>query len=326
MPDPECGAGMRRRSFISLLGGAASVAVICRAWAAPPASIADGTPIGRGKLLVVSEDASGRIVALDLSSYLAANPTDPGDVIVVGSYCGTRILAPMFSRGVKAVIATDAGIGKDEAGISGLKHGEMIGVPVAAIVTMSAETSNGRSTLLGEISRANAQARALGVKPGMAAYEAAALLAKAAAGKPIPTSLGAEETPIVVEDTPKGRIWTSGGTTAFHDKIPNDVFCSGSNSSRVFSDGALRIAAKGGIANDAGIAKNNTAVEGVMLLGERGVPAASVATLSARLGEGSSTWSDGIVSVVNTPAAALGVKVGMTAKEAARLMLVARAR
>jgi hypothetical protein len=31
-------------------------------------------------------------------------------VIVVGSYCGTRILAPMFTRGVKAVIATDAGI------------------------------------------------------------------------------------------------------------------------------------------------------------------------------------------------------------------------
>ena len=326
MPDHECRAGMRRRSFISLLGGSASAAVICRAWAAPPASIADGMPIGRGKLLVVSEDLSGRIVAVDSSSYLAANPTAPGDVIAVGSYCGTRILAPMFSRGVKAVIATDAGIGKDEAGISGLKHGEMIGVPVAAIVTMSAEASNGRSTLLGEISRANAQARALGVKPGMAAYEAAALLAKAAAGKPIPTSLGAEETPIVVEDTPKGRIWTSGGTTAFHDKIPNDVFCSGSNSSRVFSDGALRIAAKGGIANDAGIAKNNTAVEGVMLLGERGLPAASVATLSARLGEGSSTWSDGIVSVVNTPAAARGVRAGMTAKEAARLMLVAGAR
>ena len=32
--------------------------------------IADGTPIGRGKLLVVHEDASGRIVALDSSSYL----------------------------------------------------------------------------------------------------------------------------------------------------------------------------------------------------------------------------------------------------------------
>jgi hypothetical protein len=308
-----------RRAIVA--GGLASFASLRRAAAAPPAAIADGTPIGRGKLLVVHEDALGRIVALDSSSYLPAHPTGLADVIVVGSYCGTRILAPMFSRGVKAVIATDAGIGKDEAGISGLKHGETIGVPVAAIVTMSAETSNGRSTLLGAISRANAPARALGVVPGMIAYEAAARLAKAPAGRPIPTPLGTEEAAIVVEETGKGRIWVSGGTTAIKEKIPNDVFCSGSNSSRVFFDGALRIAAKGGIANDAGIAKNNTAVEGVMLLGERGVPAASVSTLSARLGEGLSTWNDGVISVVNAPAAARGIKVGMSAKEAARLML-----
>ena len=125
----------------------------------------------------------------------------------------------------------------------------------------------------------------------------------------------------MVEETPNGRIWATPGTTAIQEKIPNDVFCSGANSSRVLSDGALRMGAKGAIANDAGIAKNNTAVEGVMLLGERGVPAASVSTLSARLGEGLSTWNDGIISVVNAPAAARGVKIGMTCKEAARLML-----
>ena len=312
---------MKRREFVTLVGGMASFAFIGRASAAPPPAIEDGTPIGRGKLLVVHEDNTGRIVALDSSSYLSAHPTGPGDVIVVGSYCGTRIVAPMFSRGVKAIIATDAGIGKDDAGISGLKQGEAIGVPVAAIVTMSAETSNGRSTLLGVISRANAQARALGVVPGMPAYEAAALLARAPHGKPVPTSAGDEEMPVVVEDTPHGRIWTAGGSTAFHDKIPNDVFCSGSNASRVFSDGALRIGAKGGIANDAGIAKNNSAVEGVMLLAEKGVPAASVSTMSARLAEGLSTWNDGVISVMNEIAARRGVKVGMTAKDAARLML-----
>jgi hypothetical protein len=310
---------IRRRLFLA--GGLAAFALIRRASALPPATIADGTPIGREKMLVVHQDASGRIVALDSSSYLDPHPTGPTDVLVVGSYCGTRILAPMFTRGVKAVIATDAGIGKDDAGISGLKHAETIGVPVATIAAMSAETSNGRSTLLGEISRVNAQARALGVAPGMVAYEAAALLAKAPPGKSIPTPLGAEETPLVVEETPKGRIWATPGSTAIKEKIPNDVFCSGANSSRVMSDGALRMGAKGAIANDAGIAKNNSAVEGVKLLEERGVPAASVATMSARLAEGLSTWNDGIISVVNAPAAARGVKIGMTAKAAARLML-----
>jgi hypothetical protein len=310
---------IRRRIFLA--GGMASFAFTRKALAAPPATIADGSTIGRGKMLVVVEDAQGRIVAFDSSSYLDPHPTGGNDVVVVGSYCGTRVLAPIFTRGVKAVIATDAGIGKDDAGISGLKHGEEIGVPVAAIVTMSAETSNGRSTLLGEISRANAPARALGVFPGQIAYEAAARLALAPAGKPIPTPLGVEEAPVVVEETPKGRIWATPGTTSIKEQIPNDVFCSGANSSRVFSDGALRMAAKGAIANDAGIAKNNTAVEGLTLLGERGIPAASVATMSARLAEGLSTWNDGIISVVNRIAAARGVKVGMTAKEAARLML-----
>ena len=310
---------IRRRTFVA--GSLASVAVIRCASATPPAAIADGTPIGRGQLLVVHEDAAGRIVALDSSSYLELHPTGPTDVIVVGSYCGTRILAPMFTRGIKAVIATDAGIGKDDAGISGLKHGETIGVPVATIAVMSADTSNGRSTLLGEISRANAQARALGIAPGMVAYEAAERLAKAPAGKPIPTPLGSEEAAVVVEQTVRGRIWATPGTTAIKEQIPNDVICSGANSSRVFSDGVLRMAAKGAIANDAGIAKNNSAVEGVKLLGERGIPAAAAATMSARLGEGLSTWNDGVVSAFNPVAAARGVKAGMPVKEAARLML-----
>jgi hypothetical protein len=314
------GLWLPRRTFLA--GGVASFAFIRGGSATPPATIASGQTIGRGQMLVVHEDESGRIVAFDSSSYLGAHKTHPNDVIVVGSYCGTRILAPMFIRGVKAVIATDAGIGKDNAGISGLLHAETIGVPVATIAAMSAETSNGRETLLlGTISRANAQARALGVEIGMIAYEAAARLAKAPMGKSTPTSLGAEEAAIVVDQVGKGRVWATPGTTAITDKIPGDVVCSGANSSRVSSDGILRMGAKGSIANDAGIARNNTAVEGVALLEEKGVPSAAVATMSARLGEGLSTWNDGVISVVNAPAAKLGVKVGMTAKEAARLML-----
>jgi hypothetical protein len=197
-------------------------------------------------------------------------------------------------------------------------------VPVASVDVLSAETSNGRSTLLGKISRANTQARALGVFPGQIAWEAAAMLAKAPAGHSIPTPLGVEDAPVVVETTPFGRIWATPGSTSIREKIPNDIFCSGANSSRVFSDGALRMAAKGAIANDAGVAMNKSAVEGVFLLAAQGVPAASVSTMSARLGEGLSTWNDGVISVVNDFAAKLGVKVGMTAQDAARAMLKRR--
>ena len=79
----------------------------------------------------------------------------------------------------------------------------------------------------------------------------------------------------MVEETPKGKIWATPGTTAIRDKIPNDVVCSGANSSRVFAEGCLKITPRGAIANDAGIGKNESAIIGVRLLGERfyGTPA-----------------------------------------------------
>jgi hypothetical protein len=125
----------------------------------------------------------------------------------------------------------------------------------------------------------------------------------------------------MVETTPKDRVWVVGGTTAIKQKIPNDIVCSGSNSSRVMSDGVQRTEAAGAIANDAGIGRNNSAVEGLFLLAQRGISAASVSTMSARIGEGSSTWNDGTISIANEIAAKLGVKPGMSAKDAARLML-----
>jgi len=286
-----------------------------------PGAIISGEVIGRDKMLTVVDGPEGRILAFDSSTYLENHATQTNDIVVIGSYCGTRVLAPIFTRGVKGIIATDAGIGKDEAGVSGLKHGETIGVPVASIGVMSAETSNGRQTLLGRISRANSQAQALGVFIGQNAWEAALLLTKAPQGKSIPTSPGVEEAPVVVEQTSNGRIWATPGSTAIKENISLDVFCSGANSSRVMSDGALRMNAKGAIANDAGIARNNSAVEGVFILGEKGVPAASVSTLSARLGEGLSTWDHGIISVANETALRLGVKIGMSAQEAARIMV-----
>ena len=90
---------IRRRTFVA--GSLASIAVVRHASATPPAVIADGTPIGRGKLLVVHEDASGRIVAFDSSSYLGTYPTGPTNVIVVGPIAARgfwRRCSPAASR------------------------------------------------------------------------------------------------------------------------------------------------------------------------------------------------------------------------------------
>ena len=51
------------------------------------------------------------------------------------------------------------------------------------------------------------------------------------------------------------------------------------------------------------------------------MPAAAVAAMSARIGNGLSTYREGIISAVNEPARAKGINVGMTAKDALRLMI-----
>ena len=56
-------------------------------------------------------------------------------------------------------------------------------------------------------------------------------------------------------------------------------------------------------------------------LNDKGIAAAAVDTMSAKIGDPLSTYHDGMISGVNQIAKSKGVSIGMSAKEAARLML-----
>jgi hypothetical protein len=311
-----------RREF--LIGGASLLTLAQPLFAEVPAVPADSDAIGQGKMLVVAETSQGRVLAFDSSArnYPLEQATTR-DVVIVGSYCGTSIMGRLFSLGVRGFVALDAGIGKDGAGITALETGDELGVPVVAIAAMSAEAANGRSAAMGEISCINEHAAALGIKPGMPAYEAAGrVLGNAPVGRPVPMKTSIDEKPQVVEATAKGKIWVSTSSFVFKDKkMSNDVVCIGANSGRVLMESLVEFMPRGAISNDAGIGKNNSCVEGVLMAVTLGIAAASVSTMSARIGEGMSTWRDGVISVTNSIADDRGVRVGMTAKEAARLML-----
>jgi hypothetical protein len=313
---------LHRRAFVT--GGVAGLAALADSTrpsaAAMPATLAEPVAIGRGKLLVIEEGPLGRIVAVDSATY-ATKELKPTDVFLAGSYCATAAQGPPFGRGVKAIIALDAGIGKDEAGITALATGEQHGVPVASVATLSAEVANGRSVAWGTISRANAPARALGVAPGQLAYDAAVRMLNAPLGKPIEVAATWDEHPHVVEEYPRGKIWASTSSFVFKRKMPTDVICIAANSGRVFAESLIEIGPRGGIANDSGMGKNNSGIAGLKILAEAGIAACSVAAMSARIGDGMSTWNDGVISAANAIAMERGVKVGITAKEAARLML-----
>jgi hypothetical protein len=314
--------GVGRRGF--LIGGVSALTLSRPVFAAAPTALATGDVIGQHKMLVVSETSQGRVLAFDSSARdYPMDKATTRDVVIVGSYCGTSIMGRLFSLGVRGFVALDAGIGKDGAGITALQTGDELGVPVAAIAALSAEAANGRSAAMGLISRANKHAAALGIKPGMPAYDAAGrILANAPVGKPTPMKTSVDEKPQIVEETAKGKIWVSTSSFVFKDKkMSNDVVCIGANSGRVLMESLVEFMPRGAISNDAGLGKNNSCVEGVRLAVTLGIAAASVSTMSARIGDGMSTWQDGVISFTNRIADDRGVRVGMTAKEAARRML-----
>jgi hypothetical protein len=82
---------------------------------------------------------------------------------------------------------------------------------------------------------------------------------------------------------------------------------------------AAYLAAKLGVAaaifNDAGIGRDGAGIAGVDYLAELGIPAAAIGNLTARIGDARSTYEDGILSRINSRAAALGAAPGISARE-----------
>ncbi|MEI8147251.1 MAG: hypothetical protein WCH83_17510, partial [Alphaproteobacteria bacterium] len=110
-----------------------------------------------------------------------------GAVVIAGSHAGIYAAYLAAKAGLAAVILSDAGIGKDRAGIGGLAYLDRLGMPAAAIDAMSARIGDGADMAArGIISHVNARAAALGVNAGQTAMSAAELLA-AAPLTPCPT-------------------------------------------------------------------------------------------------------------------------------------------
>lgn len=68
--------------------------------------------------------------------------------------------------------------------------------------------------------------------------------------------------------------------------------------------------------HDAGIGRERAGVAGLEWLAARGVPAGAIGHRTARIGDGADMLARGRLSVVNGPAARLGLAVGMAAAEA----------
>lgn len=248
------------------------------------------------------------VLAADSVTELGAEHR--GAVVVAGSH-GGRIAASYASQGgVHAAIFNDAGIGKDQAGITGLAALEAIGMAAAAVSHQTARIGDGAHTLEnGVVSRVNALAAACGVRAGMKAREAAELLRKA----PAPRS--------ALEKPGEGRaevhpgIWALDSVGLARPEHAGKILIFGSHGAlhggRVAS--AIPVTARAAAFHDAGAKRED--LTRLPVLEARAIPAVTVATMSARIGDARSMWETGTISFANALAEKLGARPGRSLAE-----------
>jgi hypothetical protein len=271
--------------------------------------------------LLVDAGTRGRIfVGNSLTSYDEGDFT--GDVLLGASFAGAPTGAIPLRRGAKGWIAHEAGPGKDEAGVAGLPLSDRFGVPAAAIATMEAALSDGRSLLTGRVSRMNAAATAIGVRAGMSGEAAAyVMLESDVVGAPRDLAGLVDEATVVVKKGSHGSIYACWSFSRVQNVTSNDVFCVASHGAKLMALYALRIRPKGLICNDAGRGLHDRGIEGLSMLDPHRIAAATVSADSARIGDPLSTYQDGVLSALNDTAKVIGLRAGMPAREAADLML-----
>lgn len=269
---------------------------------------------------VAVERDGRRVMTMDSARYVDASNRER-DVVVPASYLGVlpaRLMAPHRPRGV---IGHDGCIGKDAAGIQGLYYLEALGIPAAAADGKTAELGNGEDLYgAGVVSRLNILAEQCGVRRGMSVVEAADLLLD---NDPTDVSPGTKVRREVVETSPTGRevVVTDSIIFARPEDRDRNVLVTAGHTGTSGASFLLEFRPWGFICSDGGGAKNDSGIAGLAIVEEHGLAGASVSGQSAALGDAVSSYEDGVIAACNAPARRRGVQVGMSAREAAHLLL-----
>lgn len=266
----------------------------------------------------------GSILVFDsatyVENYMVDAPEESGAVVVNASYAGVLCARMVMSAKPRAVIGLDCGIGKDGAGIAGLWYFEALEVPAAAVDVMTAEMGNGADLYAnGVISRVNDAAQMLGIEPGMLARDAAqAFLSGALRVR----EFDATRRRVVFEGA-EGRniVCTDSIAYALPEDKDRNVLCTAGHTGRSVIGYFREFRPWAFICSDGGVGKNNSGLSALEAVEPDGIPGAAVDANTARMGDGQSTYFDGVISAVNSLAYAKGVRRGQTAKEAAMLLL-----
>jgi hypothetical protein len=245
-----------------------------------------------------------------------------GRLVACGSHGGIfagRLAAHLQVRGI---VFNDAGVGRDQAGISGLAVLAAYGIPAAAVSHGDAEIGRGRSTLAASVLHVNEPAALIGCRPGQPTGDVLAQMSSApgtTANAPRPDQARRQVADggvrlCVLDSASQVRADDAGAVlvTGSHGGLP------GGSPAR-----ALKVDARAAIFNDAHGGRNGAGWSRLLPLGRRNIPAATVSALSARIGDGTSSLDDGVLSHVNDAAARVGGCPGMSARQFVDLVAAA---
>lgn len=269
---------------------------------------------------VVLDGTRGRVVAVD-SAYDVGPANRGRDVVVNASYCGVLPARFVGAHAPRGAIGVDCAIGPDGAGIAGLWYLEALGVAAAAADVATVRLGDGVDMYrTAAVSRVNDIARRCGVEPGMPVRDAARALLERDPADLAPAQVTNRS---VVHIAASGRRVVCTDSIAFG--LPDDrgrnVLCTAGHTGRSAVPYLRRVAPWGFICSDGGRGKADSGVAGLEIVEADGLAGAAVDARTARMGDGRSTYEDGVISARNVHAARRGVEVGQAAREAALALI-----
>ena len=247
-----------------------------------------------------------------------------GKAVLAASHAGVFVAHATLDLGLAAVVLCDAGIGRERAGVAGLAVLDAHQVPAVAIAANSARIGDGSDCLArGTISVANAAAVACGIEAGMAAAEALGKLGRQAQPPMARTGQAPAEARQVFDVGGRSRLVLIDSASLVLPEDSDAVVITGSHGGLLGGKPAtaLKYPARGAIFNDAGGGRDLAGASRLPALDTRGIPAATVSTWSARIGDARSTFEDGYLTHINDHARRAGADIGQPCRDFVSLLV-----
>lgn len=272
--------------------------------------------MAHGLQTVMASSERGKVVACD-SAYHVVPGNRGRDVVVNASYCGVLPARFLGAEAPRGVIGVDCGVGPGGASIAGLWYLEALNIPAAVADVMTVCLGDGVDLHdRGVISYANRPAQDCGVSSGMSVADAAIAMLENDPGSPNAAQVTNRT---VVDRGQSGRKIVCTDSIAF--ALPEDtdnVLVTAGHTGRSAVPYLLKAAPHGFICSDGGGGRDGSGRAGLDAANEHGIAGATVDARRAAMGDGISSYRDGVISGANSLARDAGVEIGMPASEAAR--------